>query len=404
MSASLPTISVVAYVYNGARWVSGMIESVLDQTHADFEFFFLDDGSTDGTGEIARRYARDPRMRYERQERKGRERLHETFNRCVEATRGEWVAIANGDDVLHPEKLARQLAWSAAHPHLDVIFHDAQFVDASGAEQPGSFLHADVDPHYMDTGRFAPFMFGRCLVPNPAAIFRRALFERIEGQEYGWAHDYQFWMKAAVHGARFGYRTDRLLRYRVHEESHSTSSGRKPRLLAEVDRMRREMRARYTLEQIYPEIQACRDRRQASAHAHLDLAVQLCRGNALELAVAELREAAALDAGVPEIRVAAGVLCAILGLGEEARVQLRAAVAENPSEAARHNLTLLESGAPNGYRLPPVPEGELYRIRRGPAGIATPADAARRAVPAPRTDAPREASLQAGIASLLRSL
>src|SRR3954451_22942772 len=61
---SPPTISVLMPAYNAGRYVAEAVESILGQTFADFEFLIVDDGSTDGTPAILRRYrAEDPRIR-----------------------------------------------------------------------------------------------------------------------------------------------------------------------------------------------------------------------------------------------------------------------------------------------------------------------------------------------------
>src|SRR5262245_3745261 len=124
-SSSRPRVSLVAYVHNYADYVGEMLESVLAQSFGDFELCFVDDGSTDGTGDAVRAY-RDARIRYVWQEPLGRARLDETFNRCVEMSRAELLAVVNGDDRLHPRKLETQVALFDARPALDVSFHDAE--------------------------------------------------------------------------------------------------------------------------------------------------------------------------------------------------------------------------------------------------------------------------------------
>ncbi|MGH3144096.1 MAG: glycosyltransferase family 2 protein, partial [Gaiellales bacterium] len=62
-------VSVIVTVYNAALYLGEAIESVLAQTYRPFELVVLDDGSTDGSGDAARRYG--PPVRFTRQERKG---------------------------------------------------------------------------------------------------------------------------------------------------------------------------------------------------------------------------------------------------------------------------------------------------------------------------------------------
>ncbi len=241
---SRPRVSLVAYVYNYADYVGEMLESVLAQSFEDFELCFLDDGSTDGTGDVVRRY-RDARIRYFRQDNLGRARLDETFNRCAREARGELLAVVNGDDHLHPRKLATQVALFDALPALDVSFHDAAFVDAAGVPRAGSFRPA-LPEAVLHGGRLGPYFFRHNLIPNPTTMFRRDVWRRVGPQESGWVHDYDFWLRAGVAGCRFHFLPEPLIRYRVHERSHSTSSVRAAKLAEEARAMRRARRARAT--------------------------------------------------------------------------------------------------------------------------------------------------------------
>ncbi len=117
-----PKLSVVAYVYNYADFLPQMVHSVLSQTYTDFELFVLDDGSDDETLRILSSFSSDRRLRFATQNHRGRDRLHETFNRCLAETCGEFVAIANGDDVMAREKLSLQIAVMERRSDIDVVF------------------------------------------------------------------------------------------------------------------------------------------------------------------------------------------------------------------------------------------------------------------------------------------
>ena len=339
-----PKVSVVAYVYNYAHYLDAAIQSVLDQTYGDFELYILDDGSTDGTAEVVAKYLGDPRVRYEFQENKGRDRLHETFNRCLEATSGEFIVIANGDDLMHPEKLQRQLDAFKAAPELEVVFHDATFIDAAGEVCPGSFDMGLPEDVYAKSllGRY---MFRQNQIPNPTVMFKRSILRRIGLQEYGWMHDYQFWLKAAVARCCFRFLPERLLYYRVHEESHSTSSRRHDRLSAEDRRMRREMRARYEISELFPELSLCQDMRLAQAYAHLELGIMFAQGGLpiLDEALAEFQKAVELAPELPEARNNLAVAKFLEGKQDEAIRIWRDLTAFSPIPEAEHNYRLAQA-------------------------------------------------------------
>ena len=95
-------VSVMIGVYNGARYLGEAIESVLAQTHRDLELIVVDDGSDDGSGEIARGY--EPRLRCVRQERGG---MAAARNRAIQEATGSYFAFLDADDRFPPEKLDR---------------------------------------------------------------------------------------------------------------------------------------------------------------------------------------------------------------------------------------------------------------------------------------------------------
>ncbi len=101
-------VSVVVPTFNAAPTLAEALDSVLNQSHLALEVLIIDDGSTDASGEIARRYAAgDRRCRYFRQENAGSAAAR---NRGIEEARGALVAFLDADDLYAPEKIARQLA------------------------------------------------------------------------------------------------------------------------------------------------------------------------------------------------------------------------------------------------------------------------------------------------------
>lgn len=108
---NLPTVSVIIPGYNYGRFLGEAIDSVLAQTQPAFEIIVVDDGSTDETPEVARRYG--DRIRYHRRENGGVSRARNTG---VQEARGEFIAFLDADDRWLPDKLARQTAVFAANP------------------------------------------------------------------------------------------------------------------------------------------------------------------------------------------------------------------------------------------------------------------------------------------------
>lgn len=135
-------LSVVSAVYNGERFLRPMIESVLGQTLAEFEFIIVNDGSTDSTDTILAEYMRrDSRLIVLRQDNRG---PFNALNRGISQARHELIAHVDADDRMLPTRLERQLAFFRDHPQLSVICSNSFIIDVGGKRIGQSVYAADV--------------------------------------------------------------------------------------------------------------------------------------------------------------------------------------------------------------------------------------------------------------------
>jgi glycosyltransferase involved in cell wall biosynthesis len=160
-SGALPLVSVVIPVYNCAGYLGQAIESVLRQTCPRVELIAVDDGSDDGSGEVARRYL--PSLRYVYQPRGG---MGAARNRGVGMTQGSFLAFLDADDVFTPDRLERQMAAFDRDPELEVVLGHVR-----------EFLSPDLDEAVARRlRRPAERTPGHCV---PAMLMRRAAFFRV---------------------------------------------------------------------------------------------------------------------------------------------------------------------------------------------------------------------------------
>jgi glycosyltransferase involved in cell wall biosynthesis len=127
----MPRVSVIIPTYNRAEYLGAAIESVLEQTCNDLEIIVVDDGSTDGTRSLAQRYHRS--IRYIYLDHCGLSGV--TRNRGIAAACGAYIAFLDSDDLWLPNKIERQLAYCAQHPHMGMIF--SNFTSRSPPGQDG---------------------------------------------------------------------------------------------------------------------------------------------------------------------------------------------------------------------------------------------------------------------------
>lgn len=214
--------SVVMPAYNAGRYLDQAIESVLAQTWTDFELIAIDDGSTDNTLEIARKYAaRDARVKVYTQPNRG---FAETLHRGFALAASEWVFRMDADDRMHPNRLERQIAFLAEHPELDVasslVFHIDGNNRVIGKDNSKLFTHEAIQ-RLVETNE----LIGFC---HPAAVVRKSAVMAVGGyrKQFWPAEDIDLWNRLAEKGYKMLVQPEYLLDYRMHGTSASIAGAR----------------------------------------------------------------------------------------------------------------------------------------------------------------------------------
>lgn len=132
-----PKVSVVICTYNQESFVAETIESGLNQTYANCEFIVTDDGSTDSTPEILRHYQTGYPDRIKIALSDRNTGIPANINRGLALRTGELTAWLDGDDLMLPQKLERQVAFLQAHPAAIGCYHDAEVFDSATGHSLG---------------------------------------------------------------------------------------------------------------------------------------------------------------------------------------------------------------------------------------------------------------------------
>lgn len=207
--AIIPRLSVAMSVYDGERFLAPAIESVLAQTFRDFEFLILDDGSRDASLAVARDYAaRDSRIRVITRENRG---LVASLNQLLAEARAPLVARMDADDVCHPERFARQIAFLHAHPDHGVVGTWSEDIDEFGRPFPAGGHDQPVN----NEDFIGAIEDDRSLMVHPAVTYRRDLVLSVGGYHRAYRHveDHDLWLRLAGI-TKMANLPERLLRYR----------------------------------------------------------------------------------------------------------------------------------------------------------------------------------------------
>lgn len=195
----MPAISIVLPAWNAEATLGEAIASLLAQTEPDFELIVVDDGSTDGTGAVARGFAaHDPRVRPVALPHGG---IVAALNHGLVLATGAYVARMDADDVSAPGRLAAQRAALDADPALGLVSclvaHEVLATpEGEEGDTRGYALHVDwlngvTTPAAIALNRFVEAPFA-----HPSVMFRRALVDAHGGYRDGpFPEDYELWLR-----------------------------------------------------------------------------------------------------------------------------------------------------------------------------------------------------------------
>ena len=122
MSTTTPLVSIVTPVYNNAQHLEECIESVLAQTYANWDCTIVDNCSSDGSAEIARRFAeKDPRIRVSENKRFLRALANHNAALRYISPASRYCKVVFGDDWIFPECLEKMVSLAEKHPSVGIV-------------------------------------------------------------------------------------------------------------------------------------------------------------------------------------------------------------------------------------------------------------------------------------------
>lgn len=238
-----PRVSIAMPVYNGERYVSQSLDSLLAQTFTDFELVVVDNCSTDRTEEICRSYVvRDPRVRYVRNEHNigGPANFRRSFMLCS----GEYHKWSTADDYWDPTVVEKGVALLDADPELVLAYPRTRLVNERGE------LIRDYDDHLhlMEDSaakRFRKVLDTSTLCHAHLGVLRRSAMLRTQLIGAELASDIRFLAELSLYG-KFAVIPEYLFYRRFHEQSSSWDRGDMERQRAYYDPNRTGMFGMHT--------------------------------------------------------------------------------------------------------------------------------------------------------------
>ncbi|NNE94547.1 MAG: glycosyltransferase family 2 protein [Acidimicrobiales bacterium] len=195
-----PTVSVIIIFFNEVAFLGQAIESVRRQTFTDWELILVDDGSTDGSSDVATAASDDPRISYITHPGFANRGMSASRNLGVRNARGRYVSYLDGDDVWLPQKLDVQVSDLARHSTARLTFgpvitwrswnHGATPADDGRYGLEGDGFVLATDRLYEPPELVRHFLVHKDLVPT-GEMFERSLFLEVGGAEEEFRGNYE---------------------------------------------------------------------------------------------------------------------------------------------------------------------------------------------------------------------
>jgi len=205
---SLCKVSVVMPAKNAAATIADSIDSILAQDLTEFELIIIDDGSTDQTGAIIRRYAeQDERILFAPSQGRG---IVAALNTGLQIAKSDNIARMDADDLMLPQRLTLQHQYLLDHPDVSLVASQAELFSEQEIKdgyrdymqwQNACLSHEEICADIFLESPFA----------HPSVMFRNSMVQTLGGYQEGvFPEDYQLWLRMHRHGCRF-YKLEKVL-------------------------------------------------------------------------------------------------------------------------------------------------------------------------------------------------
>ncbi len=193
-------ISVILPTHNHAAFLPEMAKHLRSQTYRDWECIVVDDGSSDDTSDIVRRFAEsDSRFRYVYQKHQG---LSSARNEGLRRAQGEYIQFLDADDALETQKFEKQLALLQAEPSIDIVYGGVYYFGDVSRPKLEEVIEVSEEDEALD------FFVNQNIAPVNCFLVRKSILAFVEAfdRRLQTHEDWDFWISCALRGARFCYR------------------------------------------------------------------------------------------------------------------------------------------------------------------------------------------------------
>ncbi len=223
MSINNRKISVIIPCYNYAKYLGACIESVIDQTHQNWECIIVDDESTDNSLQIAKQYAlKDKRVTVISQKNSGPTVAR---NLALKICTGNFIQFLDADDLLEKHKFENQLNVFNNNNNIDIVYNDAKYFESENTHKLFDNLDLKSNKETKTISGSGDVMITELLKNNimviSAPLIKKNVFDKFGffDNELYYNEDWELWARFALNNVSFMYHnsTNTNALIRVHD-------------------------------------------------------------------------------------------------------------------------------------------------------------------------------------------
>jgi len=212
----LPLVSIVMCTYNGEQYLNEQIQSILNQDYANIEVIVVDDVSSDNTWNLLLEWQhQSPVIKIFRNELNLG--YNKNFEKAIQLATGEFVSLADQDDIWLPQKLSRTVA---AFTNPDIVLAHSKSVRLENGQL--KYHKANLHYHFKGSDTRKLFFFNQ--VMGHDMVFRRELVHRIVPVPVGMSYDWWIAVMATCYGSIAAV-DEYLAHHRIHDTNNFFNSG-----------------------------------------------------------------------------------------------------------------------------------------------------------------------------------
>ncbi len=203
----IPLVSIITPSYNQGTFIRRTIESVLNQSYPNIEYWVIDGGSKDNTISILKEYESDPRFHWLSEPDRGQ---GDAVNKGWQLSEGDILGWLNSDDTYLEGAVKTQIESLINHQEVGLVYGDALFIDENDN------IIGNYHTRPFDQKRFLHVSS----IAQPTAFFHRNLLEKVGllNINLNYALDFEFFLRLMWH-TKFLYTRKQVATYRLHQSS-----------------------------------------------------------------------------------------------------------------------------------------------------------------------------------------